>query len=187
MLNQMVRFNLYLWVVAGCFLGSALGSLAADSHSATNAKPAKFKKLKGPVVMKFHMEARADVTGRSSTASIGRSTPFAVTIEKEAFLSEQYITEAVVVPDTLGGFQLRIRCSQKGRWLLEQYSTEKKGRRIAVFCAFEKEARWLAAPLVEKPVTDGILAFTPDTTREEADQLAEALTRQGKDILKWDL
>ena len=37
------------------------------------------------------------------------------------------------------------------------------------------EGRWLAAPRINKRIADGVLVFTPDATREEAEQIALGL------------
>ena len=42
--------------------------------------------------------------------------------------------------------------------------------------------RWLAAPLVQTHITDGLLVFTPDATREEADQIAAGLNTVAKKL-----
>ena len=51
-------------------------------------------------------------------------------------------------------------------------------RRLAIAAQFgEKEVqmRWLAAPVIRKRVTDGILAFTPDASREETELIVRGL------------
>lgn len=40
----------------------------------------------------------------------------------------------------------------------------------------EVNQRWLAAPLINAPISDGVLLFTPNTTRSEADAIALGLS-----------
>ena len=37
------------------------------------------------------------------------------------------------------------------------------------------EARWLAAPRISQRIKDGVLVFTPDATREEAERIVRGL------------
>ena len=72
-----------------------------------------------------------------------------------------------------------VQFDRRGTWLLEQYTTANRGRRIAIMSQFG-QVRWLAAPKISKPITDGTLVFTPDATREEADRIVRGLTNVAK-------
>ena len=54
------------------------------------------------------------------------------------------------------------------------------GKRIAVLARWDETARWLAAPRMEKRITNGVLMFTPDASRAEAERLAQALNKTVK-------
>jgi len=75
--------------------------------------------------------------------------------------------------------------------LLEQRSVDSRGQRFAIFCQFGpdlKESRWLAAPIVARRITDGVLVFTPDATRAEAEEIVLGLNniaRVVKKKTKW--
>ena len=61
---------------------------------------------------------------------------------------------------------------------LEQFTAQYPGRRFAIAAQFgekELEMRWLAAPILNRRITDGILAFTPDASREEAELIVRGL------------
>ena len=76
---------------------------------------------------------------------------------------------------------MSIQFDHQGTLLLEQYSTLNRGRKFAIFTQFGdklKESRWLAAPIISRRITDGLLMFTPDATREEAEQIARGLNRE---------
>jgi hypothetical protein len=123
--------------------------------------------------LRFHLEANLDGTDRSQPISIGRSAPFAMVIESRSFLSEFNIERAAVV-DAPGGFALSIQFDREGGWILEQYSTVHKGRRVAIAAEFG-ELRWIAAPILRDRITNGLFVFTPDTTREEAEKIAKGV------------
>jgi hypothetical protein len=54
------------------------------------------------------------------------------------------------------------------------------GRRLVIFSEFGKKLsqnRWLAAPLIQRRIENGLLVFTPDATRAEAEEIAAGLNR----------
>ena len=82
---------------------------------------------------------------------------------------------------------IKIEFNSTGTVLLEQYSATNPGRHFAIFCQFgpeQKEQRWLAAPLINQRITDGKLVFTPDCTREEADEIVLGLNNVVSKIKK---
>jgi hypothetical protein len=83
----------------------------------------------------------------------------------------------------MGGFDLQIQLNQEGTWLLQEYSASNPGKHFAIFSQFGekgKESRWLAAPEFANTVSDGLIQFTPDATREEADEIALGLNNIAK-------
>lgn len=132
----------------------------------------------------LHLEVNPDGTTWNAPVPVYRAKPIYVNVENRPFLTEAHIASASVV-DALGGFELQIQCNQRGTWLLEQYSTACKGRRVAVFSEFG-EARWLACPLLTHRITNGVFAFTPDATREEAERIAKGLNNVAEQIRKME-
>jgi len=171
---QIRRFNFILLLTLGLVV------------SGCSSPGPKAKKVKEPTTLRFHLEVNRDGSDKSGPVTIGRSAPFGVNVQKEAFLTEFDITEARVVDDSMGGFSLRIQCNRRGTWLLEQYTTANKGRRAAIFCQFGTNAWWLAAPIMEKRIADGAFSFTPDASRVEADRIVRGLNQQGVDVKKDD-
>ena len=85
--------------------------------------------------------------------------------------------------DAIGGFALQFQFNRHGTAVLESYTTSSKGKRMAIFCQFT-DSRMLAAPMITKRKTTGIIRFTPDCTREEAEQIVKGLTNAIKEIKK---
>ena len=48
-----------------------------------------------------------------------------------------------------------------------------------------KDYRWLAAPVISHRISDGVLVFTPDATREEAEEIALGLNNVSKKVHRW--
>src|SRR2546423_789159 len=146
---RLKRFNTYL--LSGIFVVTVLTacqSLGGKKEAST---------------LRLHVEVTPDGTENNGPVPIGRTEPAVfVNVEKQPFLNEGAIEKASVV-DQIGGFAISIQFDQKGTWMLEQYSTAHKGRRVAILSQFGK-VRWLGAPVMTKRIVDGKLVFTPDAT-----------------------
>jgi len=165
MVIRLTRFNIYLLCLA--VLGAVAGCRSPES-----------KREKQLATLRLHMEVTPDSLGLSEAAPIYRANPTMVNINRSPFLNESFVAEARVVPDPLGGFALSIKFEQMGARLLEQYTATNPGRRMAIFTQFGEngaERRWLAAPVIGRRISDGVISFTPDATREEAEQIAKGL------------
>jgi len=162
-----VRFNIYLTLAV--LLGMACGCQMFKKDTVTGA-------------LRVHIEMDTDPAGTSQPISVLRSDPVLVTIKREAILTEANIISAKVI-DAHGGFAIEIKFDETGTWTLEQYSAANPGRHFVVFGAWGDkvtDSRWLGAPLITRRISDGILAFTPDCSREEADQLVFCLNNDAK-------
>jgi hypothetical protein len=76
-----------------------------------------------------------------------------------------------------------VQMNPQGTRLLEQYSLAGRDKRAAIFSNFD-QVRWLAAPKLSRRISDGVLVFTPDCTREEADRIVRGLNNLAKQIKK---
>ena len=127
--------------------------------------------------MRVHIQVNPDSLGTSQTISVLRSDPVLVTISHNPILTEANIVAAKVM-DAPGGFAIEIQFDENGTWLLEQYSAANPGGHFAIFGQWGDKlanGRWLAAPLITHRIANGVLAFTPDASRAEADQLVLGL------------
>jgi preprotein translocase subunit SecD len=165
------RFNIYL--------------LAATAVAVFSGCQSPERKRKRQLTrFELHLESRRDRTERNELIHVLRDHPIPLTVETEPFLTQGNIKAAKVV-DSTGGFALSIQFDQKGAWLLEQYSSSNPGKRIAIFTQFGeklKESRWLAAPKTSHRIADGVFIFTPDASREEAEEIALGLNNVAKKL-----
>ena len=156
------RFNIYL--ALAFLLGPACGCQTDKLGKEVGA-------------LRVHLEVSPDPAGTSENISVLRADPVSVTINREPILTEASIVTAKVI-DARGGFAIEIKFDENGTWLLEQYTAANPGRHFAIFGQWSEKpvaARWLAAPIITHRIADGVLAFTPDCSREEADQLVLGL------------
>jgi len=164
MLTGQNRFNIYLTV-------ALTAAFVPGCQTTTSSRKKEVSTLR------LHLETNPVETAGNLAVPVYRANPVMVCIEKMPFLEERNVAEAKIV-DALGGFAIQIQFDHEGTWLLEQYSTARKGRRYAIFSQFgdtAAEARWLAAPLVAQRITNGMLVFTPDATHEEAERIVRGL------------
>ncbi len=164
------RFNIYLALVV-------LFGLACGCQTTKKTQTA---------ALRVHIETSPDPAGTSQTISVVRSDPVLVTIKSEPILTEASIISAKVIEAT-GGFAIEIKFDENGTWLLEQYSAANPGGHFVIFGQWgdkRADGRWLANPVISRRISDGRLVFTPDCSREEADQLALGLSNVTKAIHK---
>jgi hypothetical protein len=166
MAARLVRFNAYLAL--------ALFALCWAGCQALKKKEAS--------TLRVHLEVNRDGTDKNGPVPVYRENPVYVNVEHSPFLTEASIAKASLV-DALGSFQIMIQYDRRGTWLLEQYSTANRGRRIAIFSQFG-QARWLAAPVLQNRISDGLLVFTPDATREESERIVRGLSNVAKAMQK---
>jgi preprotein translocase subunit SecD len=173
MMVRTTSFNIYLAVVV---VAAALTGCQSPTRKAE----------KKPAFLKVHMEAPARVSAQ--TATVFRQAPMTVNVEPRPFLTEELVKTASVI-DTLGGFAVRIEFNRSGRHLLEQYTAGNNTRRLLIFGRWtdpedpKKEVdRWIGAPRVSQAITNGMLLFTPDASREEAERIALGLRNAAKKL-----
>jgi hypothetical protein len=152
------QFNIYLALAAALVL---LAGCETD-------------RPRGPVgALRIHLEASADTTDTSQTVSVLRADPVLVTIAQQPILTEANIVATKVI-NAPGGFAIEIHFDETGTWILEQYTSANPGRHFVIFGQWGDKlvnGRWLAAPLITHRIANGVLTFTPDLSRPEADQM----------------
>ena len=156
-------FNTYL--LATLLLGLAAGCATSDADG-------KKKKIQ-PVKLRLHLESKQDVPEHLITATLGRSNPFSLSVERTPFLQEDKVEQATLL-ESMGLYSISVLFDQQGLRLLDQYSTANKGRRIAIWAEFG-EARWVGAATITRRLESATLTFTPDTTREDAQKIVDGL------------
>jgi hypothetical protein len=172
---RLLRFNLYLSVAL-----TLAGMLGAGCQTEEH------KRKHQTSTLAIHIETHPDGTNLSERVPIYRQQPVMINVDKEPVLSELNLSEAKVV-DVVGGFAIRLQFNRQGIWILEERSVDSRGQRFAIRCTFgreSKESRWLAAPIISRRITDGVLVFTPDATRAEADEIVLGLNNVARLVTK---
>lgn len=159
------------------FLLLLLGGLVAGCATTPEEKQAKAE-AKDVSAVRLHAEPR-DESMAATKAKLPRSGPVEIPIDKEPFADERDVVRAQVV-DLRGGFAIRLELTSHGRMVLEGASVTRAGLRLAIYGQWsegEKETtgRWLAAPVMRRAIRDGVVVFTPDCDREEAERFVRGL------------
>src|SRR5688572_3635640 len=125
--------------------------------------------------MRFHVETNPDGTRHNFPVSVYRANPIKMQVQAEAALDEEHMDKAEVVSaDEFGGYAIKITFSERGSQFLARTTSTYKGNRVAILCRWT-ELRVLAAPVINKTITDGVFVFTPDATREETERIVLGL------------
>jgi preprotein translocase subunit SecD len=155
------RFNIYLLAAL-----SALLFCGCATH----------KKKEILTSLRVHAEAK-DNTTFTRKITVFEESPIEMTVDQSTLVTDTEVTKASVV-EALGGFALVIQFDKRGQWLLDQHSSLNIGRHLAIFAQYGEKpvkTRWIAVPIISNRISDGALIFTPDVTREEAEQIAKGL------------
>ena len=132
----------------------------------------------GPTAaVRLHVEASPNFLGTSETVSVLRADPVVINIAKEPILTEANLIAARLI-EAPGGFAVELRFDETGSQILEQYTAANTGFHFLIFGQWGDKAsqgRWLAAPLITHRIGNGVLAFTPDMSHAEAEQLVTGL------------
>ncbi|MBI1841798.1 MAG: hypothetical protein HYR88_13245 [Verrucomicrobia bacterium] len=158
--------------------GKPAAAVASDkpADKPDDKAAAKKKKSRKKVVstVRVHLEATRDGTDRIVTVQVLRSSPISVSVDREPVVTEAYLADAKVV-STIGGPEIELQFNSMGRTLLENSTAANRGRRLVIYSDFDKEHRWLAAPVITRLISDGVLRFTPDATPAEMERIVDGL------------
>lgn len=181
MLTCNKRINIYLTLILAVVL-TACASTGKDKKQ----KVVLDKKGKEKSFLRLHIQEDPDATERTAIVSIYRANPVQISVHKEPFLDQGNLVKASVVDD-VGGFAIKLEFNRQGRWLLENQTSAYKGRQIVIAALFgdtPDKLRWLAAPYITQPIGSGVLRFTPDASREEAERIVLGLNNVIADVKK---
>ena len=169
MKSEVSRFKHYLTAFVLTF-GLGLGCQS----------PSKKKTGENYSLIMLYLEQNNDGTKYSREMAVYRADPFVFYVNSEPFLTTADLEKATLM-EARGGFALQFQFNRHGTAVLDSFTTSNKGRRIAIFCQFT-EPRVLAAPMITQRNATGIIRFTPDCSRQEAERIIAGLNTAIKEI-----
>lgn len=161
------------------FLPGVAALLVWTGGCATTPEDKRTKAEKEAVTaMRFHVET-GEHAASSRTINVLRNSPVEIYIDKEAVIDERDVKSARLM-DANGTYMIRVDLTMHGQLVLEMESVSHLGRRMAIQATWSTgketpETRWLAAPEMAQPLRQGSIAFTPDSSREEAKAIVMGL------------
>ena len=172
MMTGAIGFNTYLFLLA---VALSAGCKTSEERSRDKA------------ITTFRLHLESDQGGTDSTAVI-EIAGAQLYVNNSPFLDETSVTNAAVVDTRDGGFAVQVRYDRHGTLVLDAMTTENRGRHLAIFTQFGpgklEHKRWLGAPSIGSSITGGVLIFTPNSTRAEAEQVVQGLNNVAKKLKK---
>lgn len=174
MTGRIWRINTYLLaaavaVAAGC---------ATEKTPEDKPKGKSKSSRKTIAVMRLFAQANPDGTSFTQEATIYRANPVRLSVSTSPLITELNIVRAELIDD-IGGYSIRLFLDRSGALILENATTSHLNSRLAVYSAWGMdkpgEGRWLSAVYIARRITDGVFSFTPDASREEAEQIVAGL------------
>ena len=158
-------FNIYftvalLFVVAGC---------------RTSGRAKDEKQMSA---MHLFLETPEDGSSGNGRVLVTRKK-IPMVVQREPFITELDVASAAVVDDP-GGFASEVILNEHGTLALDMATIGSKGRHIAVRTQYPDFTRWVAAPMITGRIANGVLQFTPDASREEAERIVAGLNKVAK-------
>ncbi len=146
---------------------------------------ATFHKKKAPEktgAIRLHIESPMSLPEKTITITLLRSSPVVVTVETEPMLTEASLLAAALV-ETPGGFAVHLKFDETAGWMLEQATARNPGKHLVIFGQWgetKADGRFIAAPVINHRIADATVTFTPDASREEAQQMVDGLNNLAK-------
>jgi len=166
------RFNTYLFLLAVV--------LSAGCKTSEERR-------RGKAITTFRLHLETNQGGTDSTAVV-EIAGAQLSVNNSPFLDETSVTNAAVVDTRDGGFAIQVQYNRHGTLVLDTVTTENRGRHVAIFTQFGpgklEQKRWLGAPYIGTSLTGGVLIFTPNSTRAEAEQVVQGLNNVAKKFKK---
>lgn len=177
MKSRFVPFNFILLLI----LALALAGCETTKQTPREKADAK-KHKKERTAIAFYLEASTRANSGNSVP-IYRKSPIYVAVRSEPFLHSANVEEARLV-EFQDGFAIQVRFDTHGAFVLDNVTGGNKNRRIAVFVRLypDSETRWLAAPMITQRNETGVVTFTPDATREEAERIVRGINNAVKEF-----
>ena len=152
-------------------------------------KIGKKKEKEEYTTFRMHLEVVKNESNWVLPIDVYPDNPQRLYIHSVPFIDERNVTEAKVIDDIReidgeqisAGKAIGVKFDRTGKWLLESTTTSNRGRRIAIH-SFFPEGRWITAKVITRPLTEGVIAFTPDATPEEMQRIVDGLNAVSKKL-----
>ena len=119
------------WLAFNTYLLATALLLAGCKSPEEKTQAAEVRKQKKELsTVRVHLEVSGETPGRTTEATILRTSPILLHVLSEPFLDERDVQGAIII-ENAGGFVVKIQFDDHGVFALDNISTSNKGRRIA--------------------------------------------------------
>ena len=172
-------FNLFLSLAALILCWGVHGATPEEKKLEKDLEQKKKLEAKQMAQIRIYREV-IEFSGRASElgtlgvnkATVGRSDPVEMTVQREAVLDERDVKRATLVEQRDQSFSIAVDFVQRGSMVLHMNSVAAKGQRLVIAARWSNGTnvfnRWIAAPLMRRALDQGVIVFTPDMSREES-------------------
>ena len=172
-------FNLFLSLAALILCWGVHGATPEEKKLEKDLEQKKKIEAKQMAQIRVYREV-IEFSGRASElgtlgvnkATVGRSDPVEMTVQREAVLDERDVKRATLVEQRDQSFSIAVEFVQRGSMVLHMNSVAAKGQRLVIAARWSNGTnvfnRWIAAPLMRRALDQGVIVFTPDMSREES-------------------
>ncbi|HTI71281.1 MAG TPA: hypothetical protein VMF06_15025 [Candidatus Limnocylindria bacterium] len=178
MRRPICRFNLFFCFIAvlvgmaGCATTGDDAPKPSAGKDATTKDATKKKKDKDYALLRLYRESGVPETG--GKVRFPRGSTSVLYADPSPVLDETYVKQASLV-NTIGEeYVIAVQYNDQGLRILELETGNCIGKHIFIQGVWPKN-RWLAAPLISQPIANGLLIFSPDCDREEAEVIVRGL------------
>jgi preprotein translocase subunit SecD len=170
MMTGAARFNTFLFLLALMVWAGCKTPEERQQHSAISS-------------FRLHLETNPGANESVAAIEIAGAQLF---VSNVPFLDETSVAKAAVVDTRDGGFAIQVQYDRHGSLVLDAVTTENRGRHFGIFTQFGpgklEQKRWLGAPYIGSRISGGVLIFTPNATRQEAEQIVQGLNNVAKKL-----
>jgi hypothetical protein len=172
-------FNLFLGLATLILCWGVHGATPEEKKQAKELEQKKKLEAKQMAQIRVYREV-TDFSGRASElgtlgvnkATVGRTDPVEMTVQREAVLDERDVKRATLVEQRDQSFSIAVEFVERGSMVLHMNSVAAKGQRLVIAARWSDGTnvfnRWIAAPLQRRALDQGVIVFTPDMSREES-------------------
>ena len=172
-------FNLFLGLATLVLCWGVHGATPEEMQREKELEPKKKLEAKQMAQIRVYREV-TDFSGRASElgtlgvnkATVGRTDPVEMTVQRDAVLDERDVKRATLVEQRDQSYSIAVEFVQRGSMVLHMNSVAAKGQRLVIAARWSDGTnvfnRWIAAPLQRRALDQGVIVFTPDMSHEES-------------------
>jgi len=158
----------------------------AQKAHAKEAKKKEKEAKKKYSLLKFFLETPPASRNTVRPVLVYRSNPETIHVDTDAFIDERDFKEVNLITGEDGSYQIEFVLTSEGASVLQNTTVRSRGRRIVIFANFG-DPRYLAAPKIDRIISDGTFRITPDASLPEMERFVLGMKNTIRTLRKKSL